>query len=292
MKAVVFLTVLVFLLSSCIESKKKDTVREIIEEWTNKEILLPQNATFHLIDKSMSQIDTLSYQYKVFVYYNSFDCVSCNLKFTEWTQFASEIDSISPSSVMFQFVFHPRRLNELKLLLKRENFNFPFYLDENGDFEKLNHFPKDLTFRTFLLNKNNQIIAIGNPVRNPRVKELYLRIIKGEAPSVDAKQAKPMTTVTIDQASIDMGTFSWRKEQTDTFTLTNTGNKPLVIEAVNTSCGCITVEYPKEPVRPGSHATLLVIYQADQPEHFLKTITVYCNAEESPIKLKVSGNAI
>ena len=33
---------------------------------------------------------------------------------------------------------------------------------------------------TFLLDRNNRVIAIGNPIYNPKVQELYLKIIKGE----------------------------------------------------------------------------------------------------------------
>ncbi|MEL5893774.1 DUF1573 domain-containing protein [Bacteroides sp. GD17] len=71
----------------------------------------------------------------------------------------------------------------------------------------------------------------------------------------------------------------------------NIGNKPLVIEDMNTSCGCTAVEYSKEPALPGKEIALNVTYKADHPEHFNKTITVYCNADTSPIVLKISGNA-
>ncbi|WP_290396557.1 DUF1573 domain-containing protein, partial [uncultured Bacteroides sp.] len=47
----------------------------------------------------------------------------------------------------------------------------------------------------------------------------------------------------------------------------------------------------KEPVNPSDSLRLHVIYKADHPGHFSKTITVYCNADASPIRLKISGNA-
>lgn len=227
--------------------------------------------------------------HKVFVYYNSFDCVSCNLNLSDWNKFASKIDSASPYPVMFQFVFKPRRKNELKMILKRSDFNFPFYVDEKGEFEKLNKFHKDLPFRIFLLDENNQVQIIGNPINNPQIEKLYLKVIKEEDATTET--ANPITTVSIDRTSINMDKFDWQQEQTATFTLTNTGDKLLAIEMVDTSCGCITVNYKQEPVRPGGSVTLYVTYKADQPEYFSKTITVYCNAEEAPLRLTVSGNA-
>ena len=90
---------------------------------------------------------------------------------------------------------------------------------------------------------------------------------------------------------MDMGKFDWQQEQTATFTVANTGDKPLAIEMVDTSCGCITVDYNQEPVRPDGSVALHVTYKAEQPEYFSKTVTVYCNAEGAPIRLTVSGNA-
>ena len=51
------------------------------------------------------------------------------------------------------------------------------------------------------------------------------------------------------------------------------------------------MEYLKEPVRPGGSLEVKVIYEAEKAEHFNKTVTVYCNARNSPIRLTVKGNA-
>lgn len=69
------------------------------------------------------------------------------------------------------------------------------------------------------------------------------------------------------------------------------GEAPLVINDVITSCGCVAVEYSKEPVQPGRKLNLKIKYQAEHPEHFNKTITVYCNAKGSPFHLTIGGNA-
>lgn len=60
---------------------------------------------------------------------------------------------------------------------------------------------------------------------------------------------------------------------------------------MTTSCGCTQVTYSKEPVLPGDLVSLHVTYKADHPEHFDKTITVYCNAKPSPVILRITGDA-
>lgn len=102
---------------------------------------------------------------------------------------------------------------------------------------------------------------------------------------------KLQTDIRFEQESVDMGTFDWEQEQVVYFVLLNTGKEYLVINDVTTSCGCITVEYPQEPIRPGRKINLKVKYKADYPEHFNKTLRVHCNAKSSPFQLKISGNA-
>ena len=164
-------------------------------------------------------------------------------------------------------------------------------MDENDSFNKLNHFPSDMTFQTFLLNRNNKVLAIGNPIHNPKIRELYVKIIRGESIAIENESKDIKTEVATDKVSILLGVFDWQKEQKAIFTLKNIGDNPLVIQDVATSCGCTTVAYSKEPALPGKEIALEVVYKAEHPEHFDKTITVYCNAETSPLVLKISGDA-
>ena len=97
--------------------------------------------------------------------------------------------------------------------------------------------------------------------------------------------------LSVNQTTIDFGSFPQSEKQERSFVLTNSGNQLLVIQDVTTSCGCTKVEYSKEPIRPGASLELKVIYEAEQAEHFNKVITVFCNAENSPFHLTVRGRA-
>lgn len=280
------------MLHSC-KNQRERYITRLINEWEQKEIYFPANSIFTTYERDT--LNTASFleqsYYKILTYIDSTGCTRCKLRSHDWNRFINKIDSLQ-KGVAFLFYFNTKNKDRLLHFLKSDGFNHSICIDDKDSLNILNRFPTETMFKTFLLDKENRVIAIGNPIHNYKVKDLYLKIIKGETSSIDAKQTRTMTSITADQTSIDMGTFSWQKEQAATFTLTNTGDNPLVIEAVDTSCGCVTVEYPKEPIRSRGHATLQVTYKTDQSEHFLKTITVYCNVEESPIKLRVSGNAI
>ena len=285
-KLLLFLGTILSLLS-CMDSREKE-VMTLLNEWVGKEILYPKN----LLICNDSSGNSLESKYKVFIYTDSLGCVSCKLNLAKWRTFISMVDSVAPGNVRALFVFQPKRINELRMLLKNENFSYSLYIDKDDQFNKLNHFPSEMEFQTFLLDKDNKVLAIGNPVLNPKVKELYLKIIQGKPLQDDSKDKQVMTTVSLESTVLSMGDFSWQEERQGTFRLKNTGEKPLVIQDVVTSCGCLTVDYPQEPVQPGKEAVLRMTYKADSPGYFNKVVTVYCNAEDSPIRLRVSGNAL
>lgn len=177
------------------------------------------------------------------------------------------------------------------MILNRDDFTYPICIDIEDTFYKANHLSTNEQFHTFLLDGNNRVVAIGNPIHNSKIKDLYLQIIQGSDVSPKGEDTIIKTKVSIVRSSISLDSFDWQKEQKTIFVLKNVGDKPLVIQDVTTSCGCTTVTYPKEPALPGKEIALEVVYKAEHPEHFDKTITVYCNAENSPLVLKISGDA-
>ena len=56
-------------------------------------------------------------------------------------------------------------------------FDEPVCIDEKDSLNLLNRFPQRMDFQTFLLNEDNQVVAVGNPVYNSKVRDLYLKIL-------------------------------------------------------------------------------------------------------------------
>ena len=75
---------------------------------------------------------------------------------------------------------HPKDAKEIRYLLKRDAFDRPVCIDIDDRLNKLNKFPADITFQTFLLDKDNKVTVLGNPVHNTAVKDLYLKQITGK----------------------------------------------------------------------------------------------------------------
>lgn len=275
-----------YIICSC----KRETNHELmnlVEEWNNRVILFPKNIYFTIQGKDTVN-STLNKDYRIITYVDSAGCMSCKLRLEEWQMFMEELDSLK--NVSCSFFLHSNKRKELVLLLRRYNFLYPVCLDEMDSINKLNHFPSDMMFQTFLLDKENKVVAIGNPIINPKVRELFLRIISGKH-HLSVNSEKIQTSVSFDNKIIDMGVFNWTQEQEAEVILVNTGDNPLVVTDVISSCGCISVEYNREPVRPGKELKLIIKYKAEHPEHFNKTLTLYSNTQESPLRMNVTGES-
>ena len=275
----------IVLFAACSESRE-EAVYRLVKEWTGKEIKFPERSVFTVQGKDTVDFTYSNADYKVLVYVDSVGCTSCKLQLDRWKKVIKEMTEETGQDIPFLFFFHPKDMKELRYLTRRDAFTYPVCFDENDELNALNRFPSDMTFQTFLLNKDNKVVSIGNPVHNPKVKELYMKHITGSrSDSMDS----PKTSVELLETEKDLGYLPLNEKREHVFKLVNTGNKPLVVYDVTTSCGCTKAEYGKELVRPGDTLDLKVIYNAEDKGRFRKNLSVYCNVEDSPLKLTVLG---
>lgn len=104
--------------------------------------------------------------------------------------------------------------------------------------------------------------------------------------------AQKQADIKFDKTTMDFGKFPESNPvQKCTFTFTNTGNAPLIINQAFASCGCTVPEYTKEPVAPGKSGTINVTYNGKGkfPGYFKKTITIRTNGKTEMTRLYISG---
>ena len=90
---------------------------------------------------------------------------------------------------------------------------------------------------------------------------------------------------TIDYGEIERGSDGVR-----VFEFTNTGDAPLVISNVRSSCGCTIPKKPEEPIMPGKTGKIEVKYDTNRVGPIRKAITVTSNADTPTKVLKIKGN--
>jgi hypothetical protein len=95
--------------------------------------------------------------------------------------------------------------------------------------------------------------------------------------------------------TIDYGTVSKKKDNgIRSFEFTNTGDAPLIIANVLSTCGCMIPTKPTEPIMPGKNGKIEVKYNMI-PGPIRKTITVESNAvnyESGRVALKIKGDVV
>jgi len=92
----------------------------------------------------------------------------------------------------------------------------------------------------------------------------------------------------IKETAFEFGTIPQGKPVYHFFEVTNTGKDPMVISNVQTSCGCTTPEWSKDPIAPGGTAKIRVGYNAAGEGHFEKFITIMYNQNLSK-QVKITG---
>ena len=105
--------------------------------------------------------------------------------------------------------------------------------------------------------------------------------------------AQKQAEIKFEKTTHDFGTFSEKSPVVScTFTFTNVGERPLVINQAMASCGCTVPEYTKNPVKPGEKGEIKVTYNGTGkfPGHFKKSITVITNGVVEKSRLYIEGN--
>ena len=160
---------------SC-RNNEKDKIARLVTEWQGKEVLLPENSIFTIQGKDTVQVETNAV-HKILVYVDSTGCTSCRLQLHKWEEMITEFDSIFKGSVQFLFYLTPKSVKDARYITRRDNFFHPVCLDLNNEIGQMNQFPKEEIFHTFLLDADNRVKVIGNPIHNKAVRSLYIDAI-------------------------------------------------------------------------------------------------------------------
>ncbi len=91
---------------------------------------------------------------------------------------------------------------------------------------------------------------------------------------------------------IDYGTIEKGADGVRIFEFTNTGNAPLIISNVKSTCGCTVPKKPDAPIMPGKTGEIEVKYDTNRVNPIRKTITVTSNADRPTVALKIKGLVI
>ena len=88
------------------------------------------------------------------------------------------------------------------------------------------------------------------------------------------------------------GQIEWKHPVTVQYTITNTGDQPLVLTEVEPDCACSVAQWTKTPIAPGAKGTVNVTFDAKALGHFQKSVAIYSNAQPNLVYLKFNGEVV
>lgn len=123
-------------------------------------------------------------------------------------------------------------------------------------------------------------------------KLLFLSLIGIFFFSANAFSQKKGPGIKFEFLEYDYGTIYQGADGSSEFKFTNTGDEPLVLSSVRSSCGCTVPSWPKDPILPGQSGSIKVTYDTKRVGTISKQISVVSNATEPNLTLSIKGTVL
>lgn len=161
-------TIIFFIGQSC------NSVKHNYERLMGSQVIFPE--TLQRVEKQ----DTLPFvtnndNAHMVIYYDSTQCNTCAVsKLGDWESLIEDAKSIY-EDIDFVFIMSPTKSDQKKVMrdiaINYSNYNVAF--DDSGAFSQSNpQIPQDNRFHAMLLDKNNNVVLIGNPLYSNSIWEL------------------------------------------------------------------------------------------------------------------------
>ncbi len=106
----------------------------------------------------------------------------------------------------------------------------------------------------------------------------------------EVKPEGPLPEFDFSSETFDFGAISEGEVVEHTFSFTNTGEAPLIIQSASASCGCTVPSYSKDPVPAGGKGEIAVRFNSKGKKgNQAPTITITANTYPKVLKLRLKG---
>lgn len=276
MKPIILTTTIALALGACQLSNTSQ--REVVSEWSGRDISIPENLTFQISTTDID-IDLDAPNFKVINYVDSTGCTSCRMKLARWNGVIDEFKALPGVDIEILTIVNTADMHEILFQINQNKYLHPIAIDSANIFDKTNALPVEPEFHTFLLNADNEVLAIGNPVNNPKIKDLYRNILLEESDThIERFGALKSQSLGVLSAG-DTAKVSFPLPNADCF-------MPHILDIIP-SCDCVSASVITQSNFVNN---INVTFVADSTKgSFIRHVDVFYQEKENPDRLTIYG---
>ena len=274
----IIIAIAVMSVSSCKKSAR-DVYAEAVEEWIGKEILFPDS----MMTVTGEMIAPPTADFTIVSYYDSTGCTGCRMKLPFWNEFMNKVRSNNPDlKVSLYMVVSTKDKDELNHLIKKFKFSYPIAYDPYNRMGTLNRFLEDSRLQTFLIDRNNTVVAIGNSLETKDMEDFYLHtFFSGDEGSHDPDFR--------DTYEFDFGKINPGQLVSHDFNLKNNTDDTIKVMDLVTSCECINASVSQKVIPPKTDFRVSVNFQDTVIGDFFRSASLLLDSNKPEIRFEVSG---
>lgn len=175
LRSILLIPLLSLGLTSCGE---KARIRENMVRFMKSEIVIPDDLEC-INNRDITPIcKEIFMPNKFIIYYDSLDCSSCRISHLVDIYPIYEMADTINFTVITIFSPSCENMEEVIEQLMMLNHPIPIYVDTQKSFSRINEkIPSDYRFHNFLIDNNNRVIYVGNPLTNTQMSKLFIQTI-------------------------------------------------------------------------------------------------------------------
>jgi hypothetical protein len=181
LKIIIFFLFVGLSMNSCRHGGDKAIEKEVKLRFNNK-ITLVDTLKAYSIENGWKDF-RLTKNPKVVSYLNG-GCGSCLFELLQWSNFITEKNF---TVIDFLFYVYTPNIDQTIALVSQIGFVHDLIIDHGNVFFEINKLSPDKRFHTFLVDKDGNVLLIGNPTVDTEIRSLYLETINsistGKSPS-------------------------------------------------------------------------------------------------------------
>ena len=155
----------------------KDThntaLQKEIQSWVGYRFNFPEDVQLIYGEDSL-----LSRPYKILIYIDDAGCTGCDLRLRDWfNMYETGFNKVVPDQLSIIILFDGKEKDDILALVRGTKWSMPIFWDSDGAMNRERKFPKNTGMRCMLLDGDNRVLLVGNPVSSPDIYDLYLKIL-------------------------------------------------------------------------------------------------------------------